>query len=71
MNKSLSALITNWVNQSRGWFSIWQIDDALNITTSKDKNIRRVILHSLWKQGGLWRVRKGTQSIYSRTIKPL
>lgn len=47
-----SKLIADWVNGTSGWFSIDELDKELGISTSEDKNNRRVCLHRLLKEKG-------------------
>jgi len=68
MIDNLSARIINWVEQTDGWFSYLQLDEALGITHAKDKNTRRVIMCRLCKEEKVWRVKKHHPLFHFRIV---
>jgi len=47
MKDNLSKAIKDWVGQSQGWFSYWQLDEAVGLYSPKEKTLRRVIMKRL------------------------
>ena len=47
---SLSRAIKDWIEQSNGWFSYWQLDKAVGIETPKQKTLRRVVINQLYSR---------------------
>ena len=41
MKDNLSKAIKDWVGQSQGWFSYWQLDEAVGLYSPKEKTLRR------------------------------
>jgi len=69
MNNSLSAIIIRWVEATNDWFSYSQLDRGIGIAHPKDKNIRRVVIHRLYKQGKLFKSHRGRFAIFKTVPK--
>lgn len=55
MRNNLSKAIKEWVGQSKGWFSYWQLDEAVGLHSAKEKTLRRVVMKRLVDKGILTR----------------
>ena len=69
MNNSLSAIIIRWIEGTNDWFSYSQLDREIRITHPKDKNIRRVVIHRLYKRGKLFKSHRGRFAIFKTIPK--
>lgn len=53
--RKLSRDIIAWIDKRSNWFGSWKLDTDLNITTKKDKTLRRVTIKRLCDKGLLIR----------------
>lgn len=52
---TLSELIRGWIDESSGWWDTKQLDTDLKIGSAEGKNVRRVVIHTLVKDGKVTR----------------
>lgn len=48
---SMRNRILDWMSTQKDWFNYKMMDQALDITTPKDKTLRRVVIFGLKKHG--------------------
>ena len=66
--RELSVSINVWIKQQTKWFTSWQLNEAVGITSKQDKTLRRVLTKRLCDKGIL--VRHPTMDGVFRYIKP-
>jgi len=67
--RELSGYIYDWITCQTTWFTSWQLNEALKITTQKDKTLRRVMTKRLCDRGIL--ERHPTMDGVFRYLKPI
>ena len=69
---SQSKEIENWIKQTHGWFSYYQMDVALHLITPQQKTLRRVVINRM-RRKGLLKAAPDRPAIYkySRPLKEI